>query len=212
MESTLREFSRIALTSLIFTGFSLALLAVLRLIWPHGLVDTRAWLKNGQHYVADHLLVVAFTLSLEVIVACLFALAAAEITSRHWRANISPFGVWYQVLRQDRPDGCRPWITLHLTDGTEVTGILRHYTESKILEDQEIAIGGPYMKLLSPSGALSDIGTNSDAVVVRGENILYMIVRYQDRDGQLVRRRSIKPKASKQPSAPIKVSESVSSP
>lgn len=188
-ETTFRELSRVALTSLIFTLASLALLACLRLARPGLLVDARAWLTHGQPYLANHLLVVSITLVLEVALACLLAFAAAEVLSRGSRAHISPYGIWYKVLRDERPDGTRPWIALHLTDGTELTGLLRHYTESEVLERQEIAIGGPHMKRLSPGGEFSDIGENFDAAVVRGDQILYMVVRYQGTNGELVRRR-----------------------
>jgi hypothetical protein len=188
-ETTFRELSRVALTSLIFTFASLALLVCLRLAWPGPLVDPHAWATRGQSYVSNHLGPVAFTVGLEVILACLLAATAAEALSRRSPARISPFGVWYKVLRDERPDGTRPWITLHLTDGTELTGLLRHYTESEILERQEIAIGGPHMIRRSPDGTLAGIGKDFDAAVVRGDQILYMIVRYHDRNGELVRRR-----------------------
>jgi S1-C subfamily serine protease len=188
-ETAFRELSRIALTSLIFTLASLVLLACLRLAWPGQFIDARAWVTHGQVYLASHLLVVSFTLVLEVALACLLAFAAAEALSRRSRARISPFGIWYKVLRDECPDGTRPWITVHLTDGTELTGLLRHYTESQILENQELAIGGPHMSRLSPDGIVSSIGKNFDAAVVRGDQILYMVVRYQNQNGELVRRR-----------------------
>jgi hypothetical protein len=189
-ETTFRELSRVALTSLIFTLASLALLACWRLAWPGQLIDARAWLTGGQAYLGDHLLVVSFTLVLEVALACLLAFAAAEVLSRSSRAHISPYGIWYKVLRDERPDDTKAWLVLHLTDGTELTGLLRHYTEGQVLERQEIAIGGPHMKRLTPDGKLSNIGENFDTAVVRGDQILYMVVRYQDKNGELARRRT----------------------
>jgi hypothetical protein len=189
-ETTFRELSRVALTSLIFTFASLALLAGLRLMWPRPLIDAHAWATRGQNYLSNHLPVIAFTLVLEVALACLLALAAAVVLSWRSPARISPFGIWYKVLREERPYGTRPWITLHLTDGTELTGLLRSYTESKILEKQEIAIGGPHMTRLSPDGTVSVIGKHFDAAVVRGDQILYMIISYYNRNGELVRRRT----------------------
>jgi Family of unknown function (DUF6338) len=187
-ETTFRELSRVALTSLIFTVAAVALLLALRLAWPQSLIDPRAWLVYGQGYLKRHLAVVCFTFGLEVLVACLLALVSARFMSRERRGNMSPFGVWYHVLRRDRPAGTRPWLTLRLADGTEFAGLLRHYTESKVLDDQEIAIGGPQLTMTTAGGVVSEIGRESDAVVVRGAHVVYMIVRYQDRDGKLVRR------------------------
>jgi hypothetical protein len=189
-ETTFRELSRVALTSLIFTLASLALLACWRLAWPGQLIDVRAWLTRGQAYLSNHLVVVSFTLVLEVALACLLAFVAAEVLSRSSRAHISPYGIWYKVLRDERPNGTKAWLALHLTDGTELTGLLRHYTEGEVLERQEIAIGGPHMMRLTPDGKLSNIGENFDTAVVRGDQILYMVVRYQRKNGELARRRA----------------------
>jgi hypothetical protein len=189
-ETTFRELSRVALTSLIFTSISVASLVGLRLVWPRSFIDAHAWIRRRQEYVNSHLVIVTFTLVLEVVLACLIAALVGIVMSRGSRAHISPFGIWYKVLRDERPDGTRPWITLHLTDGTELTGLLRSYTESKNLDKQEIAIGGPHMARRSSDGTLSAIGQQFDAAVVRGDHIQYMIVRYQDRSGQLIRRRT----------------------
>jgi hypothetical protein len=188
-ETTFRELSRVALTSLMFTFGSSVLLACLRLAWPGPFADPHAWVRRGQSYVDSHLSAVALSLTVEVALACALAFTAAEVMSRRSPARISPFGVWYKVLRDERPAGTRPWIMLHLTDGTELTGLLRHYTESEILERQEIAIGGPHMNRRSADGTLSEIGEQFDAAVVRGDQILYMVVRYHDQNGELVRRR-----------------------
>lgn len=189
-DTTFRELSRVSLTSLIFTFASVALLAGVRGLWPRLLISAQSWAAHPQRYFASHLLAVSGTVVLEVAIACLLAIGAAEVMSRRSRARISPFGSWYKVLRLDRPDDTRPWLTLHLTDGTELSGLLRHYSDSPILENQEITIGGPHMRRVTPDGISSDIGKNFDAAVVRGEQILYMVVRYHDENGQLVRRKT----------------------
>jgi hypothetical protein len=189
-DTTFRELSRVALTSLIFTFVSVALLVGARGLWPRMLINAQSWAAHPQRYFASHLLAVTGSIVLEVVIACLLALGAAVAMSRRSRARISPFGTWYKVLRQERPEGTRPWLTLHLTDGTELSGLLRHYSDSPILDNQEIAIGGPHMRRVTPDGKSSDIGKNFDAAVVRGEQILYMVVRYHDENGQLVRRKT----------------------
>jgi hypothetical protein len=203
-ESAFRELSRVALTSLIFTLMSLAVLAGLRYAglryaWPQAFVDPRAWLALGNGYLEGHLVTVAATFASEVFLSCVLALGAAYVTARHGRGHLSPSGVWYQVLRRDRPVGTRPWLTLHLADGTELSGLLRHYTETRVLQNQEIAIGGPQMTLRSATGSVSEIGAECDAVIVRGDCVQYITVRYQDRDRQLVRRRTEKSPQGKRP-------------
>src|SRR5262249_7427953 len=151
------------------TCASIALLVCLRLAWPGPFADPQAWVTHAQSYVRNHLDAVALTVGLEIILACVIAFTAAKALSWRSPAHLSPFGVWYKVLRDERPAGTRVWIMLHLTDGTELTGLLRHYTESAIPERQEIAIGGPHMTRRSPDGTLSQIGNEADAAVVRGD-------------------------------------------
>ncbi len=68
VETSLREASRVALTSLLFTTASLALVVWLSSVWT-ALPNFAEWLRQGQKYLPDHYAAVAAFFVLEVGVA-----------------------------------------------------------------------------------------------------------------------------------------------
>jgi hypothetical protein len=195
-ESAFREAARIALTSLVFTSSSLAVLAIVRALEPRWLPDPGEWLRRGDAYLEDHYALVMVGLLLQVAVACCLA-GLTHWALRRWgmgRADIRPGSVWYQVLRQDRPESKDlVWLHLRLTDGTRAVGALRHYTSDDQSEHQMIALGGAGLEIALPNGDYTPFGRDFDFVTFRSDRIAFMAGVYIDERRSLFVRRNGQP-------------------
>jgi hypothetical protein len=187
-----REASTIALASLIFTLAATGLLAALRLACPKLVPDAPRWISKGSAYVAGHFGIVSLSIFLEVAIACGLAAAWGWFITRKSTASISNVGAWYQILRDERPPGTRPWVHLHLDDETQFWGYLRHYTTDDSADVREIVLGGKTLAWrLKDDTARSPIGGDWDAVCINADRIQYMRVIYRSlSDGAILGRRT----------------------
>jgi hypothetical protein len=187
-----REVSQIALASLVFTLASVACLLLLHEVAPAVVPDISMWIRQGNRYTADHPATVFAGISLDVIAACAFGAGSAWFIARRSDASISKVGTWYQVLRQERPPGTRPWLHIRLEDETEFWGYLRHYTPDDSANVREIVLGGTTVAWRRKGDtARSSIGDSWDAVCINADRIQYMRVIYRSvSDGTLFGRKT----------------------
>lgn len=196
-ESAFREAGRVALTSLIFTVVSLAILGVVRLVTSPSpsngaapsilLPDPAAWLAGGNTYLASNYHLVALALLIEVVLACGLAVSAHAVLSKagFGRARIMDGSIWFHAMRSHVPNNAtHVMLHLRLTDGTRVKGVLRRYTHGEKLDDQELLLGGDTLELARPGGDFVRIGSRSDFLIVRGERIAVMSGVYIAKDPQ----------------------------
>jgi hypothetical protein len=196
-ESVLRETSRIALTSLLFTTVSLASVVWLSSWWS-ALPNIQLWLESGRAYLRDNYGAVSLFLTLEVVIACLLALICERLTRGAVRGELSPDSVWWKVFRGDYPTSAARvslWITTE--NGTQFKGALRHYTPETPLANREVALGGSSLKRLAPGAdPLRDWQdlAEFDAIVIAGSDIRHFAVQYLHADGTTLR--ASRPKAA----------------
>ena len=90
-ESSFREAGRIALTSLLFTLSGLAILSIIRVVWPEQMPDPGRWLREGARYMTENYRLVARALVLQLVLACSAAGLVHIVLSkiRRERAEIS---------------------------------------------------------------------------------------------------------------------------
>lgn len=182
-ESVLREAARIALTSLIFTTASLAVVIWLSTRWT-ALPDLGEWLRRGAAYLPQNYLAVGGFLLLTVSLASALAVLVEWLTRSDIRGNLHPQSVWFISFRDDRPSTTkriRLWVTT--SDGTEFQGALRHFTPGAALDDRELALGGSSLRRRAP-GADDATGWESladyDAILIPGPSIRHIAVSYRD--------------------------------
>jgi hypothetical protein len=179
-ESAFREASRIALSSLGFSALAAFVLLVLRELLPDALPDTSEWRRDGWGYLEDHPFLVALALGFFLLISCGGAGALGWWMTRTSHATLSDHGIWFQVLRRERPDATRAWVHLRLKNDHEFWGHLRHYTE-EAAEVRDIAIGGPDLIWRPGKGEEAEvIGDSWDAVVVAGDQLAFVRVVYQE--------------------------------
>lgn len=194
-ETTFREVSRVALTSLIFTAVALPVVSLLADLWS-ALPDLERWLDSPHSYPAHHIGSVALFLGLEVALACLLA-TIGELATRTDQGEITDVSVYYTVLRRDVPPGAvRTWVWITTEDGTQFKGGLRAYTPGGVDAQFAIALGGQPLQQLRPNTGATQVAgphpdgpeewtelTGFDVVVVPGASIRHLAVAYLAADG-----------------------------
>lgn len=151
-ETTFREISRTALSSLLFTiTSSFVLLSIGRFtaVFP---VDLNQWIRDGNRYIESHAVLVGLSLLGELVLACLLAVALDQGMRivRNERASLSSDSAWYESLRADVPKGATPWVHAKLTDGTSFYGLLRSYSPETKPEDRELSLEGVGLTQVDP--------------------------------------------------------------
>jgi hypothetical protein len=186
-ETALREASRIALVSLLFTVAALAVLAAIRAVRPDLVADFRLWFTTGSAYASSNFRLVVQTVLAEIVLALLLVLVADVWLARRRaeRARIVPGGLWFQALRQEVPPNCYVWAHVRLVDGTTFWGSVRGYSASGPADEREIALEGVRLTQQDPPDAHGvpsprTIGDEWQTVLVPATQIRYLRVQYRD--------------------------------
>lgn len=204
-QSTFREAGRTVLTSLLFISLSSAILALLRLRWPRFLFDPGEIVRGGAKFISDNFSLTIWALAIYVGLALVLVALAHLLpvwinklpnrcTRRmpnwmcaRWRGQMTSEGIWFDVFRKNVPLGKAAWVQVRLTDGSYVKGYVAAYTPASTPEKREICIQKPAdgagdmrihdLKMKPPNQNLKG---RWDYVIVRGDDISYMRVAYQD--------------------------------
>lgn len=127
-DSAFREASRTALASVVFSLFAVVVLALARVVQPSWVVDVPSWIGDGVGYVADHPGLVLGNFVAFVILSIASALAVEWITGRRSTPTIRTGTIWYQIFNQQRPEGKKSWVCVHLKNGEQLYGYVDRYS------------------------------------------------------------------------------------
>lgn len=182
-ESSFREASRVALSSLVLTSASVIALGYARAHLPFEVADPHAWMSEGNRYLVDNLTVAVRGLALVVIVSCagayLFHRVSNSWRSRFRRRGIVKTSVWYQLFEEDVPRGMAPWVRILLKDGSVVWGYVDFFSVEQEMANREISVRGPRLTSRGPGDAETAEEKYWRTVIVRGEEISKIKVRYE---------------------------------
>ena len=198
-ETTFREASRVALTSLAFTSWAVLLLAVAKLVAPGAVVDPGQWLRSGREYAAAHPTLVASTIFVEVALACLLVVLADRALGRRTKGHIVNGSIWFQLFRQRRPANSTAWVHARLTDSSEIWGYVGDYTPGEQLDNRELAIVGPALRIRQPGARASMPLNRWSSIAIRGDSISWMKVTYVDNVTRRIRPAVIPPHSDPSP-------------
>jgi hypothetical protein len=159
--SAFREASVVALTSLLFSGAAVALLAVARAISPGLLPDPGLWLQQGSEYLHDHYRLVARGVLVELAFALVLAFAVHRwldlaTTNAYWRRvtatvlgegrRLEAVSIWFRLFHVDYRKGEHVFVTVETIGGDVYTGYVVAYTvDDKTPADRELVLGPPLM-------------------------------------------------------------------
>lgn len=145
-QSSFREGSRIALSSVVLTGVSIAVLASVRAVAPGLMPSAGQWLGAPHSYVTAHYRLIARTLVLEVgLASCMALIAARGLLPRQWRCSQSrPHSTISVVLHETATEPSSvPFVQLRTVQGTLFTGIVASHDASGPRNDRQIALRPP---------------------------------------------------------------------
>jgi len=182
-DSAFREASRVAFTSMVFSGSAFASLLLIRLFEPGWFPDPDSFFSETD-YVSNYFRLVARFLVVQVGLSCAVAGVVSRFITRRTPGNIRRTSVWWEVFRGDRPAGKVPWVYLQLDgDIVGVQGFLSEYTPEQELENRELSLRGPKLKVRrkDETGRVGEWKTLSawNRIVVRGDAIKVMQVSWQ---------------------------------
>ena len=184
-ETAFREASRVAFTSLLFSGLALVLLSAIRGWWPALLLDPGAWLRQGKIYLVSNYRIVARTGLVQVAVAVGLALLVDELLAQsQTKGHITPFSAWYHVFRKELPPNQVAWVGLRLSDKTEIWGYLKHYGAESDVKNREITlradVDGRHLYMQAEGDEQPKELTDWKTIVVPGDQIVLLKVTYKD--------------------------------
>lgn len=179
-ESSLREASRVAMTSALFSLGAVAVIGILRLAGANWVVDPALWLTDGQAYVVAHMGEVIST----VLVFVAAALALVALTDSFFKGSahgqIKRGNIWRVLTRTRCPEGANAWVHLRLKDegGTEVWGYFGDHAPRQGQEDGPLVLEAPGLAYRRPDRPDIINLTDWSFIAIRGEDIAWMKVRY----------------------------------
>lgn len=222
-ESAFHEASRVAVSSL---AFSLA--ATLLLLGVHAatskwfgwnvFVDVQALLTKPD-YPKQHVVLIAWNVVAELVLACLLALAFDSLLARRRRQprSLGKQSAWVKVFREDRPANTLCWVHVMLEDGNSFFGFLRSYDAAGDPDTREIVLEGTKLTYVGEPVTGGDekkttvIGRDWERVVIPGSRIRFLRVQYLDAEtGARVdsaRRPVTEDATSRTPAAPVPAPE-----
>lgn len=181
-ESSFREASRIALSSLVFSSAALLVLALIRTVRPSWFASPSAWLRGGSTYAAAHLGAVVASVAAFLLVAVLLAAGVDHLLRRRAGGHIVTGSIWFSAFRLHRPPGADPWVHLRLDDETEVWGYAGDYTPDQSLDNRELLVKGPQLQYRRKGAVENTLLPDWSFVAVRGATITWMKVQYVAED------------------------------
>jgi hypothetical protein len=122
-ETAFREASRVTLTSLLFTLLSFAVLVGLWKVKPSWLANIEQWLKPKSDYGRTHIALIAWSMGLELAIACILAGLASLVLNRLHAGKVIKRSLWYQVLKEERPASEVTWAHLEVIGRYPIVGI-----------------------------------------------------------------------------------------
>lgn len=180
-ETTAREASRIALSSVVFSLGAALVLSAIRLWKPAWIVDPGAWARGGDAYFKDNYRLIARTVILEVLIAALLAVALAWILQRLRKGgSIKPVGAWYHTFRGELPGSSVPYLSVRLKDGTQYMGTLANYSPDPNMEGRELVLKPPYLRVKpTGDGIAAELDSSWQRVIIAGSAIDVITVAYR---------------------------------
>lgn len=178
-ESAFREISRVVLGSLFFFGVAVAVLAVVRLVHPAWMPDSRRLLEPQGSYARDHYRLILRTLvlqgSLALTAAWLWHLLLAR---RQGGATIRQVSAWTQAFKRDCPKGHDAYARVRLQGGVIYSGLVANFSSDLEVDGRELILAPP-MASKTGENPLTAVPGQYQRVVIRGSAVEVMSVEYR---------------------------------
>jgi hypothetical protein len=179
-ESAFREISRVVLSSIVFTGFSLLLLVGVRTWWaPPWLPDPGLAIRDPSHYFPAHYQLVGCCIAGVVAVAFGLALGADRyLAMKSKSGGIKKRSAWTIAFENDCPVDRLPYARIRLDDGSVYAGHVRAFSPDIETSDREIILKGPHLKSKTGENKLAPVAKDYERIVLKGADVKAISVSY----------------------------------
>lgn len=142
-ESTFVEISRVLLAGVVLSGISAALLALLGAATTGVVIDPRALVGEGQHYIEAHLSVLVCDVASLLLLGFLLGTAANDLFTRTGANRIAQETVWHTAFSRIAPPGTHLFVSVQLKDDTVITGYEAGYSLEPDPAKRELVLAAP---------------------------------------------------------------------
>lgn len=140
--------SAVALASLLCSGFALAALGAIRSIARSTMLDPRLALSDFHVYLVGHYRLLARTLALAGLAACLLY----RFGPRHWHhGRASAHDALHTVLRRTTKGASIPFVRVFTTDGVTYEGWVAVSDASGEIAERAIVLRDPVIRYVTDS-------------------------------------------------------------
>lgn len=136
-ESAFREVSRVVLSSMFFTGIGVLAISIVRIMWPHWVIDPGRLLDNPSEYVKIHYGIILRTFVMEELIALSAVALHFLLTIGKPVLNIS---AWQECLANSEDKDHFAFAKIRLMSGEEKEGHVVWNSISLARKDREIIL------------------------------------------------------------------------
>lgn len=177
-ESSFREASRVALSSLVFTTAAWAILWLVGKIRPTLVPNVAELVSKPGAYTRLHYELLAWTVAAAFLLALFLAWAwNGYLGRRAGGQTIRSQSAWTKVFRRDVPQGAEPHVRVRLDDGLVYMGRLADFSPDFAHEDRELILAPPLF-VASGDADFEEVPEDVQRVVIRGTAVRSLSVEY----------------------------------
>jgi hypothetical protein len=178
-ETAFREASRVALCSVLFSGFALAVLATSRWFLPGWTADPKKlFFTEKAAYLQENIGLVAGSLVAGLALALGLAWLTSRLLYRNEPGDIRAVGAWFRVFREQAPPGHEVHVRIKHKSGLVQFGRVAHYTAADEDPAREIVLAHPLSTRAAGSATRNPTPPTVQRVIVSADVIESIAVTY----------------------------------
>lgn len=177
-ESAFVEVGRILLSGTLLSALTLLLLGLVRWWSERSVVDPPALLARGLPYIAQHVMLVGWTVALELGTSTLLAVIFSDVRTSKTARKIQPIDPWHALAERYVKPGINVNVKVKLKSGVEIYGRYMSATTEPDLAKRELVLKAP-LSLRQPGGAIGLTWLSEwQALVVPGTEVSYLAFQH----------------------------------
>lgn len=178
-ESSFREASRVALSSLVFSLPASALVVLVSTQLDRVTRAAHRLASGNAVLISADGLVILLVMLAELALACLFAVIThLALRASAKSSDIELISAWTRVFRRDCPAGHDAYVRVKLTSGSVWTGRVVGSSPDLELDNRELVLAPP-LTSRGPTGDLTPLAPEYHRVVLTGGEIASLAVQYR---------------------------------
>ncbi|MBB4910593.1 DUF6338 family protein [Actinophytocola algeriensis] len=179
-ESTFVHISRVLLFGTFITVISVFLMALVRWISPTSLLNLPDLLLAPTTYVADHAVLVGWTLFVQLALSASFAVVFSDVvTSRAAKGRpIHQADAWHAICEEAAEPYEYVKLSVHLKSGRDILGVYVGASTDLDPTKRELILGAPLEDRMAGSDRAVSMNEAWQRIVVPGSEIEYFAASY----------------------------------